>query len=1040
MRSHAKAASAGSIECGTEPSLGLLGFCAIAAFLLVAMLGASAAQAANSFVPAGDISAGELTTPARIAVDETTGNVLVVDTAKNRVDVFNSSGPGASLLTTIGEADLSGPYGIAIDQSNGDVYVTDPGNELIRRYSTDGAPTPTYTLDSGYTGPAAGTGSEEVGSFKSAIAVDATNGNLLVADRGNDRVSRFSSAGAFVSSFNGADSTDGAFTHLEDVTLSPAGEIFVVDGDYEVDPSRVLRFSNAGAYEATLRAPAGTGDAYLTYNSTDSELIVGDGRQCFFCTASFHVLDPTDGATLFNVTVPAEWLSGLAFDPNSGRLYAAASRGEFFAPPKVAVFASQMHPELVLDAPTPVTAFSVHLSGTVDPGGVATEYHFEVSKDGGTTWQKSPEPDASAGEGTSPIAVEADLAVEPNSSYIAKLVASNTEGAVDATPTQPFVTAVSPPATVTGSATDLAEAGAVLNGTINPYGLLTTFYFEYGPTTAYGTKVPAGTESPAGKGTVAKAFSRKLSGLTPGVTYHFRLVATSSAGTVQGLDRSFTALASGSVAVRAYEQVTPADKGGATVIPRIAFQAAADGNGLSYTTKTSPQTTPALPRSVALRGADDWSERIDTDLPTNVPPDRGFFEYTTLAISDDFTHTFSVSNRALAPGAIEDGVNLYSVDLASGNRRLVAAIDEPGFLVFAGAQQQGKYLAGAPDFSWIVFGSPYPLVSGAPSDAIYRWSEADGLEVVSSLSNGELSSGVRASSGRPYEPVSADGSRIYYTAVGGSEEGVFLWEEGKPPVPVAVRPHADGLNPPILLGTNSDGRYAFMASSEKLTPDAPAELNKSDLYRYDVADDSLEYLGAQVIVSLGGNTRADVGGFGIGAEGDTIYFNSQGEEGNLWLQAWHDGAVDTLGPAIDIGEERSSPNGRYFVHRKDGLIYLYDADSGESSCVSCSQDGTPAPGAGLPLHGEIYVSNQYPDEVDDRGTVYFDSPAALVSADVNGSLDVYAFRDGRLTLISPGDGDFVASLVDISPRRARRVLHHCPEVLSGRTPTVTRHL
>ncbi|HET7507106.1 MAG TPA: NHL repeat-containing protein, partial [Solirubrobacterales bacterium] len=215
MRSHAKAASAASIEGEKDSfSLGVLGLCALAAFFLIGMLGASIAQATNSFVSAGEITAGELASPARIAVDEASGDVLVIDTARNRVDVFDSSGPGAGLLTTFGESELSGPYGIAIDQSNGDVYVTDAGNELIRRYSTDGAPTPTYTLDAGYAGPAAGTGAGEVGSFSSAIAVDPTNGDLLVADRGNDRVSRFDSSGAFVASFDGSDSPDGAFTYL----------------------------------------------------------------------------------------------------------------------------------------------------------------------------------------------------------------------------------------------------------------------------------------------------------------------------------------------------------------------------------------------------------------------------------------------------------------------------------------------------------------------------------------------------------------------------------------------------------------------------------------------------------------------------------------------------------------------------------------------------------------------------------------------------------------------------------------------------------
>lgn len=991
MRSHSMAASAGPTEAGSvRNTVGLFGSLALAALLLVAILGVPAAHAANSFVPSGEITAGELTSLARIAVDEDTGNVLVVDSGKNRVDVFDSSGPGAGLLTTFGEGDLSGPYGIAIDQSNGDVYVTDPGDEQILRYSTDGAPTPTYTLDAGYTGPAAGTGSGEVGSFTSAIAVDPINGDLLVADRGNDRVSRFSSAGAFVSSFNGADSPDGAFTHLEDVVLSPGGKIFVTDGEAAAGaPSRVLRFSNAGVYEATLRDPAATGDAYLAYDAKHTELIVGDARECFFCPVSMHVLDPASGATLFDVSVPSEQITGLASDPGSGRLYAASQRGEFFAEPKVAVFASQMQPELVLDAPSPGTPFSVHLSGTVNPGGVATDYHFEVSKDGGASWQESPV--SSAGEGTSPVAVEADLEVEPNTDYIAKLVATNTQGAQVATATQPFTTAVSVPGTKTLPASDLEETSAVINGSINPYGLQTTFYFEYGPTTAYGTKIPAEVEAPAGFGRVPKTFSRKLSGLTPGATYHYRLVSTSSAGTAESGDQSFTTLASGSVPVRAYEQVTPVDKEGATVIPNLSFLVAPDGHGFSYTTKGTSQNAPLEPRSLIVREADDWSRPIPTDLPTD-QGFRAFFETTTQAVSDDFTKTFSVTNRALTPGAVQGGANLYIVDVASRSLRLIGSNPSPqAFQNFTGGQQIGKYLAGAPDFSWILFTSPDPLKPGAPEDAMYRWSEEDGLEIVSVLADGEPSK----AAARVYQPASADGTKIYYTALGGSEEGVFLREPGEPPVAIAVRPHMDPspstLLPPALLGTNKDGRYAFIGSFEALTADALPPFG-AGLYRYDRVEDKIEYLGVQVKVEISGINQMDRGSFGIGDDGNTIYFSSVDEEGEHLLSVWHEGAFANIGQAPSRLGLRISSDGRYLVFYEDGSLFRYDADPGTSTCVSCTQDGTPVPFDDWLLR-----------DVDDQGTVYFDSPAPLVSSDANGAIDVYAFGDGQYTLISPGN-------------------------------------
>lgn len=96
-----------------------------------------------------------------------------------------------------------------------------------------------------------------------------------------------------------------------------------------------------------------------------------------------------------------------------------------------------------------------------------------------------------------------------------------------------------PPSVVTGEATDLAPTSATLNGTVNPNGVATIAYFEYGPTAAYGHVTPIGA---VGSGIVPVAFSAPVTGLSPG-TYHCRIVATSSSGTSQGLDKTFELVA-----------------------------------------------------------------------------------------------------------------------------------------------------------------------------------------------------------------------------------------------------------------------------------------------------------------------------------------------------------------------------------------------------------------------------------------------------------------------------------------------------------------
>jgi hypothetical protein len=121
------------------------------------------------------------------------------------------------------------------------------------------------------------------------------------------------------------------------------------------------------------------------------------------------------------------------------------------------------------------------------------------------------------------------------------------------------------PRVTTDAATALSSTGATLNGTVNPNGNATTYYFEYGPTKTYGTKTAVAN---AGSGNAKLPVSAPVGGRTASTTYHFRLVATNPAGTTTGKDKAFTTLASGqtgtglSIAARP----NPLVWGGATTI------------------------------------------------------------------------------------------------------------------------------------------------------------------------------------------------------------------------------------------------------------------------------------------------------------------------------------------------------------------------------------------------------------------------------------------------------------------------------------------
>jgi hypothetical protein len=86
---------------------------------------------------------------------------------------------------------------------------------------------------------------------------------------------------------------------------------------------------------------------------------------------------------------------------------------------------------------------------------------------------------------------------------------------------------------------------AMLEGSVNPGGLPTTVYFQFGLTTNYNVIVPAGVLSFSNNGN--NLVSAAITNLSNALTYHYRVVATNSAGVSVGNDMLFQTLASSPV-------------------------------------------------------------------------------------------------------------------------------------------------------------------------------------------------------------------------------------------------------------------------------------------------------------------------------------------------------------------------------------------------------------------------------------------------------------------------------------------------------------
>ena len=199
---------------------------------------------------------------------------------------------------------------------------------------------------------------------------------------------------------------------------------------------------------------------------------------------------------------------------------------------------------------TAVGATTATVTGDVNPGGQSTTWYVEY---GTSTSYGSKTASTSAGSGSSTTSVSADLSgLQDGTTYHYRVVATNSANTSHGS--DAVFTTLTPPVATTGSASSITASSATLNGTVDPNSRDTTFYFEYGSSTSYGTKTA--TKS-AGSASSPQSESAAISGLQTGHTYHFRLVATSDAGTSTGKDETFTTSSAPVVTTGGVASVTP---------------------------------------------------------------------------------------------------------------------------------------------------------------------------------------------------------------------------------------------------------------------------------------------------------------------------------------------------------------------------------------------------------------------------------------------------------------------------------------------------
>jgi macrolide-specific efflux system membrane fusion protein len=172
----------------------------------------------------------------------------------------------------------------------------------------------------------------------------------------------------------------------------------------------------------------------------------------------------------------------------------------------------------------------------VTPGGLDTTYYFEYGTSPSTLSSTTPTVDVGSATGPVPVNVSVSgLAADQN--YYFALVATNSSGTTDGSLSL-FTTASAMASATTGQASAIGSTTATLTGSVNPGALDTSDQFEYGTSaTALSSSTPTFNDG-AGSGSVSVSVT--LLNLKPDTTYWFRVVATNSSGTSDGVEETFT--------------------------------------------------------------------------------------------------------------------------------------------------------------------------------------------------------------------------------------------------------------------------------------------------------------------------------------------------------------------------------------------------------------------------------------------------------------------------------------------------------------------
>jgi phosphodiesterase/alkaline phosphatase D-like protein len=197
-------------------------------------------------------------------------------------------------------------------------------------------------------------------------------------------------------------------------------------------------------------------------------------------------------------------------------------------------------PTVTADSNTVSSNSTVVVTGKVTPNGAQTSYWYEY---GNSSSLGSRTPTQAVGSGFIAISAPAYITgLSANTNYFYRLVAQNLFGTVQGA-TNTFATNSNPPpqgdapTPRSSAATSVGTGNANLNGSVNPNGSQTAYWFEYGESSNLGS---VSSFQSAGNGTSFVTIAMPVTNLKPSTKYFFRVNAQNQFGTANGATLSFT--------------------------------------------------------------------------------------------------------------------------------------------------------------------------------------------------------------------------------------------------------------------------------------------------------------------------------------------------------------------------------------------------------------------------------------------------------------------------------------------------------------------